>query len=372
MKSPERRARVQVQGFFFHICLSVGFVFISVAALAAPDSSKADGSERILRQEFSKVPPVVLAPAFESAVVGCLTCRDSGFDFQLRLPRSYFALNDNDGVDECTINRRLMRVVRWTTERKGRGKRALDNQTPVMIDRFQYEFLLNLVRTAKHFYQSVDNERDRSYGTIGQFTAAYRRVLFPFPKQEWEDRLSASVFAYKLGTNTPEFSHMRTGGWAFLEYNMHSHRDKSHRFLLMLAPFGVMKDNVSYKKARSAVTRWHMEAAGGVEGLWRLGVVSPSVRALFIPKYDRNPAYRFHSELALQIQITTLDTFSARWFTEVILVPKVLYLYNSDSLVREVATDGVLRKWPLPGWLGWLDFRKDLTLYLQVEFRLRN
>lgn len=368
MKSPAHWAKAQVKGVLFLICLSL--VFVSSRGLAAPESIQAGRSDNILRHEFD--PSGVLTPAFESAVVGCLTCRDPGFDFQLRLPRKYFALSEKDGVDECNINRRLIRVVNWTTERKVRGKRALDYQPPEMIDRFQYEFLLNLVRTAKHFYQSVDNERDRSYGTIGQFTAAYRRVLFPFPKQEWEERLSASVFAYKLGTNTPEFSHMRTGGWAFLEYNMHSHRDKSHRFLLMLAPFGMMKDNVSYKKARSAATRWYMEAAGGVEGLWRLGAVSPSVRAFFIPKYDRNLAYRLHSELALQIQITTSDTFSARWFTEVILVPKVLYLYNSDSVVREVATDGVLRKWPLPGWLGWLDFRKDLTLYLQVEFRLRN
>ena len=207
----------------------------------------------------------------------------------------------------------------WTVTKKREGQSALEESTPYLIDRFEYEFLLNLVRTAKHFYRGVDDERDRSYGTIGQFTAAYRQVLFPRPKNIWEDRLSASVFVYKLGTNSPEFKHMRTGGWAFLEYNMHTYRDPTHRFLFMLAPVGMVKDNVAYKKARSSAVRWGHRVSSRDGSLWKLGMVSPSVRAFFIPRYDKVWAYRLHSEVAIRIRISELDVFTSRWFTEVVL-----------------------------------------------------
>lgn len=316
--------------------------------------------------------PEFFSGSFENAVAGCLKHMESGFDFQLGLPKSFIEEWEAAAEQKRRMKRRVLRSIHWTAGRRQEGRRALEDRTHRLVDRFQYEFLLNLVQTVKHFYQTVDTERDRTYGTIGQFTAAYRRVLFPVPRSIWEERLSVSAFAYKLGTNTPNFSHMRTGGWAFLEYNMHSHEDPTHRFLVMLAPVGILKDNVNYKRARSAATRWLVEAAGGVEGLWDLGRVAPTVRALFAPRYGKNWAYRLHSELALQIRITSLDSFSARWFSEVVLVPKLVYLYSSDSLADNSILGEMKWEWPLPGWLGWLDFRKDLTAYLQVEFRLRN
>ena len=333
-----------------------------------------EGSDREKRSEGSpgakSVAVEFLAPAYERAVVGNLV-RMSSIQVHLGLPRSHLISGMRRLKTHKMLGRRLQESVLWTARKKREGEGALEDSTPYLMDRFEYEFLLNLVRTAKHFYSGVDDERDRSYGTIGQFTAAYRHVLFPNPKNIWEDRLSASVFVYKLGTNSPEFKHMRTGGWAFLEYNMHTYRDPTHRFLLMLAPVGMVKDNVAYKKARSSAVRWAIESAAGVEGLWKLGMVSPSVRAFFIPRYDKVWAYRLHSEVAIRIRISELDVFTSRWFTEVVLVPKLLYLYNSDPIVTQVTTGQVLRKWPLPGWLDWLDFRKDLTAYVQVEFRLK-
>lgn len=348
-----------VSGLIRMICLMSCF-FATGRDLGA-DSGKT------VEPESGDIPGV-----FESAVAGCLMQMDSGLDFQLGLPRRFIEEWEAAAEKKKRTKRRVLRSILWTAERKKEGRRAMEDRTPDLIDRFQYEFLLNLVQTVKHFYQTVDTERDRTYGTIGQFTAAYRRVLFPVPRSIWEERLSASAFVYKLGTNTPNFSHIRTGGWAFLEYNMHSHEDPTHRFLVMLAPVGILKDNVNYKRARSTAVRWLVEAAGGVEGLWDLGRVAPTVRALVAPRYGKNWAYRLHSELALQIRITSLDSFTARWFSEVVLVPKLVYLYSSDSLADNSIVGEMRWEWPLPGWLGWLDFRKDLTAYLQVEFRLRN
>jgi hypothetical protein len=46
-------------------------------------------------------------------------------------------------------------------------------------------------------------------------------------------------------------------------------------------------------------------------------------------------------------------------------------MYNSHPLVHELSSPREILSWRMPGWLDWFDFRRDLSAYLQVEFRLK-
>jgi hypothetical protein len=319
------------------------------------------------------IPPV--SPFYHRLVVGGTLQNREAKLARLRLGLPAGMLGDQ--ITWWGVARRLRRRVRasiaWTVQEEEAGNDSLKYDTPYeeIIGRFEYEFLLNLVQTAKQFYNSFEDERDKSYGTIGQFTAIYRRVLVSLPRNEWEERMSASAFAYKLGTDTPTFKHMRTGGWAFLEYNMHSYRDPTHRFLLMFAPVGILKDKMAYRESGVSGTKWSLEAATGVEGVWDLGMVSPVVRAHWIPRYAKTFCFRVQTELSLRIRVLVDDDRAGFWFSEVTLVPKFLYMYNSHPLVHELSSPREILSWRMPGWLDWFDFRRDLSAYLQVEFRLK-
>jgi hypothetical protein len=316
----------------------------------------------------------LISPAYRRLVIGGLM-RETGRGIgRLRLGLPYGMLGSQ--ITWWSVGRRLRRRVRasikWTVDQQQKGRETLRYETPTdLIGRFEYEFLLNLVQTAKQFYNSFEDERDKCYGTVGQFTAIYRRVLVTMPRNTWEERLSGSVFAYKLGTDTPRFEHMRTGGWAFLEYNMHSYRDPTHRFLLMFAPVGILKDKVAYRESGVSGSRWSIEAATGVEGVWDLGIVSPVIRAHWIPQYAKSFKFRVQTEIAMRIRVLVDNKRVGFWFSEVTLVPKFMYMYNSHPLVHELSTTREVLSWRMPGWLHWFDFRRDLSAYLQVEFRLR-
>jgi hypothetical protein len=316
-------------------------------------------------------------PLYHRLVVGKWSNYESvGFPLasvRLGLPQQIVGTELKSWTPRRKLGRRVRMSIEWTCKKEQEGiDDTLRYEALYMLDRFEYEFLLNLVRTAKDFYHSFEGDKDKTYGTIGQFTAIYRRVIFEHPRNKWEERLSASVFAYKLGTDTPTFSHMRTGGWAFVEYNLHSYRDPTHRFLLMAAPLGIFKDKIAYREAGVTGSRWTAEAAAGIEGSWKIGMVSPEVRAYWAPRWAKFYAYRLYAEFAMPIRITVTDTVAGRAFSEVNLVPKVLYIYNSHPIAPELGTKRELFSWRLPGWLEWLDFRKDLSAYIQVEFRLKS
>ncbi|MCD6497535.1 MAG: hypothetical protein J7M25_04420 [Deltaproteobacteria bacterium] len=240
---------------------------------------------------------------------------------------------------------------------------------PWDLERFQYEFLLDVVRMAKEFYVSFEGEKDRSYGTIGQYMASYRRALYPRPDGFWQQRLAVAAHLYKLGTSSYRHSHLFQGGWAALEFDLYPLSEEDHRILLSLAPLGLMREKLRDRQVGIHSKTWWAEMVVGAEALWRLKWGTPVIFAYWMPRWGRIYSHRIHSELAFRLHVH-VDESVRGWFQSVTIVPKIMYLYTSrpwvvvPRLSREEAREFFFSMLP------WTRLKDNVTFYVQVVMRL--
>ena len=251
--------------------------------------------------------------------------------------------------------------------RTGRGRRY---RLPMGIDRFHYEFFVDVVRTAKQFYRSFTADKDRVYATIGQYVAVYRRAVEPLPGNWWEEHLAWSVRVYKLGVSTHRFTHTFRGGWAAVEWDFYPLVDHDERLSLFVGPLGLLKETLNDRDSGIKGKTWIGEAVAGVEGQWRRGIFLPTVRLFWMPRYAKTYAHRIESEFSLPVRIGAW-ILESDWVSDMRVVPKLTYNYISQPIVVKPKLSRKEALAVFLSFLPWLRFKNNFTFYVQVEFRLR-
>lgn len=279
------------------------------------------------------------------------------------LPR-VFTVEGSYGQSLC-VRRMLCKEFR----RAMKGTKRWKFSMPWSLNRLQFEFLLSMVAVVKQFYYSVEDDRDRGYATVGQFTAAYRHVLFADEEDKFLRRLALVAYAYKLGVSTPVLRHTYEGGCLALEINAYEYQRKSDRVLFRLAPLGVLREKFSKPQYKIGVKRYYLESMWTVEGLWRMGPTTLVVTGSVMPRYALKWTMRFESEIALRVRIP-VQTMAPMWVNEVQLVPKVTYMYTSSPVLVDAYTPDVLSLLQSAGFLRMADYKQNLTAYVHVQVQL--
>lgn len=285
-------------------------------------------------------------------------------DKLVRLPDSYRPRKDY----LLSKKKRGRRVGEWL-RRLRRPKKRRERPRHIYLDRFQYEFLLSIFGMVKQFYTGLENEQDKCYGHIGNFTALYRHNLFKGPVGSFRRRLSLVGYAFQIGVDTPFLVHRYKGGWMALELDAYNYGKDSDRLLFRLAPLGLHNEKAYIQRLGWKGDRWRPEAVGSFEGLWRLGLADLSISASMMPRYSRTWAFRMENELSLRIRVP-VDPLAPLYISEVVLVPKFLHVFNSSPLRVGDRDPENLSLMEQAGLLNMGDFRHHLMGYIQVEFRI--